>query len=107
MNVKKVTKRIWLGRNWWGKVHSRWGSCHSNCMYVGNSRTNHQGKGEIGYHAISDFAPDWYMGLSMALISIFEFAKLTLYGITRYRLSKIKPHPVRERGVMPPPSPVT
>ena len=31
----------------------------------------------------------WYIGVSMGLISIFEFAKSSLYGITRYRQSKI------------------
>ena len=30
------------------------------------------------------------MGLSMALILIFEFKKSSLYGITRYRLSKTR-----------------
>ena len=59
-------------------------------MCVGNSKTNQHDKGEIGYHTISDFSLNWYIGLSMALISHFEFVKTSLYGITRQKLSKIK-----------------
>ena len=46
-------------------------------------RAMNQGKEDIGLYNISDFALNWSMGLSMALISILEFAKWPLYGITR------------------------
>ena len=40
--------------------------------YAGNSKTNHNGNGEIGYHTVSDFTLNWYMESFMTLISIFE-----------------------------------
>ena len=52
-------------------------------MYMGNARTNRQGKGEIEYHTISDFALNWFIGLSIALASIFNSTKLSLNGIAR------------------------
>ena len=52
--------------------------------------TNGQGKCEIVHHTISDFALNWYIGISMALISIFESTKCSLFRITRYSLSKFK-----------------
>ena len=38
-------------------------------------RVMSQGKGDIVHYTISDFALNWCVGLSMALISILEFAK--------------------------------
>ena len=57
---------------------------------MGNSRTNHECKAKVGYHTIADFALNWYRGLTMMVLSIFELAKPSLYEITRYRMPKIK-----------------
>ena len=62
----------------------------NNRLIDGQLQDNHKGKGEIGYHTISEFALDWYIGLSMTLISIFEFANSSLCGIMKHMLSKIK-----------------
>ena len=59
-------------------------------LYLANYGTNHQDRGEIGYQTIFDLALKWYMGLYMVLISIFEAAKSSLYGIIRYSFVKIE-----------------
>ena len=58
-----------------------------SCLTHGQFQDKSPGQGN---HTISDFAENWCIRLSSALISIFKFLMTSLNGITRQRLMKIK-----------------
>ena len=49
-----------------GVIDDLWQVLDKGCVGY-SSRTNHQGRGEIGCHTFPDFALNWLVGLSMVL----------------------------------------